>query len=106
MAAGWHICRRVTNCPRRANRPRRTIRPPLRPPLRPGSDRVSDHARGLDSGDAERGSPGVLGVRLPEEGRLHHADGTADSVKLRHTLNAEQIAWFRAGGALNKLRAK
>ena len=38
--------------------------------------------------------------------RLHHADGTTDDVSLRHTLNAEHVAWFRAGAALNVLRAK
>jgi aconitate hydratase len=38
--------------------------------------------------------------------RLHHADGSTDDVSLRHTLNAEHVAWFRAGAALNVLRAK
>jgi len=37
---------------------------------------------------------------------LHHADGTAQKVVLRHTLNEEQIAWFWAGSALNKLRRR
>ncbi len=35
---------------------------------------------------------------------LHHEDGAVDTVTLRHTLNSEQIAWFRAGSALNLLR--
>jgi aconitate hydratase len=35
---------------------------------------------------------------------LHHEDGTNDTVRLRHTLNFEQISWFRAGSALNLLR--
>ncbi len=34
---------------------------------------------------------------------LHHADGTDERISLRHTLNAEQIGWFRAGSALNVL---
>ena len=34
---------------------------------------------------------------------LHHADGTAENFELKHTLNAEQIEWFRAGSALNLL---
>jgi aconitate hydratase len=38
--------------------------------------------------------------------RLHHADGKADDISVRHTLNAEQIAWFKAGSALNILRKK
>ncbi|MBI3072099.1 MAG: aconitate hydratase [Deltaproteobacteria bacterium] len=40
------------------------------------------------------------------EARLHHADGSVDAIELRHTLNVEQIAWFRAGSALNVLRAQ
>ncbi|MBO9541055.1 aconitate hydratase [bacterium] len=35
---------------------------------------------------------------------LLHADGSTDKVALKHTLNAEQITWFRAGSALNLLR--
>ena len=36
---------------------------------------------------------------------LHHADGSEDEIACRHTFNAEQIKWFRAGSALNVLRA-
>jgi len=36
---------------------------------------------------------------------LHHLDGSESSVSLHHSLNAEQIAWFKAGSALNFLRA-
>lgn len=32
---------------------------------------------------------------------LNHADGTSDSFEVAHTFNAEQIAWFKAGSALN-----
>ena len=35
---------------------------------------------------------------------LHHDDGSEDSVTLRHTLNAEQIEWFKAGSSLNVLK--
>ncbi len=34
---------------------------------------------------------------------LHHADGTTETLRLRQTLNQEQIDWFKAGSALNKL---
>jgi aconitate hydratase len=37
---------------------------------------------------------------------LHHADGTKEQLTCRHTLNEEQIGWFRAGSALNVLRRK
>ena len=35
---------------------------------------------------------------------LHHADGSRDTISLRHSLNAAQIEWFKAGSALNLVR--
>lgn len=35
---------------------------------------------------------------------LHHADGSTDSFQVNHTYNAQQIEWFKAGGALNIIR--
>lgn len=35
---------------------------------------------------------------------FNHADGTADTVIVNHTYNAQQIEWFKAGGALNIIR--
>lgn len=35
---------------------------------------------------------------------LHHADGTEDRIQVNHTYNAQQIEWFKAGGALNIIR--
>jgi len=35
---------------------------------------------------------------------LHHSDGTQDSFAVNHTYNAQQIEWFKAGGALNIIR--
>jgi aconitate hydratase len=35
---------------------------------------------------------------------LNHKDGTADSISVNHTYNAQQIEWFKAGGALNIIR--
>jgi len=37
---------------------------------------------------------------------LHHADGTTESFPVNHTYNAQQIEWFKAGGALNIIRAQ
>jgi aconitate hydratase len=37
---------------------------------------------------------------------LRHADSSEYAFETRHTLSAEQIAWFRAGSALNVLRQK
>ena len=35
---------------------------------------------------------------------LHHADGTEDQILANHTYNAQQIEWFKEGGALNIIR--
>ncbi len=51
----------------------------------------------------------ILGLKdlapgKPVRALLHHADGSSEEVQLRHTLNHEQIEWFRAGSALNVLK--
>jgi aconitate hydratase len=51
----------------------------------------------------------VLGLASLEPGSthevvLHHADGSEDRFRVKHSLNAEQVEWFKAGSALNKLR--
>ena len=35
---------------------------------------------------------------------LHHQDGTTEQFAVNHTYNAQQIEWFKAGGALNIIR--
>ena len=40
----------------------------------------------------------------PVEIRLNHGDGTTDSITANHTLNENQIKWFKAGSALNLIR--
>ncbi|HTN46896.1 MAG TPA: aconitate hydratase [Flavipsychrobacter sp.] len=35
---------------------------------------------------------------------IHHKDGSSEEIVLNHTYNAQQIDWFRAGGALNVIR--
>ena len=35
---------------------------------------------------------------------LHHKDGSTDSFAVNHPYNAQQIEWFKAGGALNIIR--
>ncbi len=36
--------------------------------------------------------------------KVTHADGSTDTIKCIHTYNEGQIAWFRAGSALNKIK--
>jgi aconitate hydratase len=37
---------------------------------------------------------------------LHHKDGTTENITVNHSYNAQQIEWFKAGGALNVIRAE
>lgn len=37
---------------------------------------------------------------------LNHSDGTREEFKVNHTYNENQIEWFKAGGALNIIRAQ
>lgn len=53
----------------------------------------------------------ILGLKDIAPGKpltvvLTHADGREDRFQVKHTLNAEQIQWFKAGSALNVLRTK
>jgi aconitate hydratase len=53
----------------------------------------------------------IIGLRDLAPGRpvtliLHHAGGGEDTMTLSHTLNAEQIRWFKAGSALNVIKAQ
>lgn len=36
---------------------------------------------------------------------LNHADGTSEEIMANHTYNEQQVEWFKAGGALNIIRA-
>merc|ERR1711972_706069 len=36
--------------------------------------------------------------------RLDHADGSSDTIVLDHTFNTQQIVWFQAGSALNRMK--
>jgi aconitate hydratase len=37
---------------------------------------------------------------------LNHRDGTKDEIIVNHTYNEQQIEWFKAGGALNVIKAE
>ncbi|HRE95905.1 MAG TPA: aconitate hydratase, partial [Flavobacteriales bacterium] len=36
---------------------------------------------------------------------IHHSNGNSEEIKVNHSYNAQQIEWFKAGGALNIIRA-
>ena len=35
---------------------------------------------------------------------VKHSDGKVESISLNHTMNEQQIEWFRAGSALNRMK--
>ena len=37
---------------------------------------------------------------------LNHADGSSETIQANHSYNAQQIEWFKAGGALNVIRSE
>jgi aconitate hydratase len=47
----------------------------------------------------------VLAPGRPVAVEITHADGSTETVSAEHTLTQEQIGWFQAGSALNRLRA-
>jgi len=47
-----------------------------------------------------------LAPDIPVRCVLHHRDGTTEDFVGLHTMSPEHIDWFRAGGALNLIRAK
>ncbi len=52
----------------------------------------------------------VVGLTSFSEGKpldiiLHHADGSSEVIQANHTYNAAQIEWFKAGSALNLIKA-
>ena len=42
----------------------------------------------------------------PIEVQIKHDDGTSQAIQVKHTMNAEQIEWFKAGSALNLIRRR
>ena len=46
----------------------------------------------------------TLRAGVPLKIKLHHKDGSEDLFKVEHTLNENQIEWFKAGSALNLIK--
>jgi aconitase (EC 4.2.1.3) len=58
----------------------------------------------------ENDSIDILGLTTMSPGQpltvvLHHEDGHSEQILVNHSYNAQQIEWFKAGGALNIIRA-
>ena len=62
-------------------------------------DKVREDDRVSIRGLAELAPDRPLAVELT------HADGATEAFAVNHTLTVDQIAWFRAGSALNKIKA-
>jgi aconitate hydratase len=48
---------------------------------------------------------GKLAPGKPVTMVLNHKDGTKEELVLEHTFTDEQISWFKAGSALNKIKS-
>jgi aconitate hydratase len=51
----------------------------------------------------------LVGLKDLAEGKpvkcvVKHADGSSDTITLNHTMNPQQILWFKAGSALNRMK--
>ncbi|XP_018402227.1 PREDICTED: aconitate hydratase, mitochondrial-like [Cyphomyrmex costatus] len=40
----------------------------------------------------------------PVQAQIKHKDGKMDTISLNHTMNEQQIGWFKAGSALNRMK--
>ncbi|EZA62649.1 Aconitate hydratase, mitochondrial [Ooceraea biroi] len=40
----------------------------------------------------------------PVKAQIKHKDGKVDNISLNHTMNEQQIEWFKAGSALNRMK--
>ncbi|MES2201823.1 MAG: aconitate hydratase, partial [candidate division FCPU426 bacterium] len=51
---------------------------------------------------------GLAGLKpgAPVEVQLIHKDGSKDSIRTKHSMNDEQVEWFKAGSALNLIKLK
>ena len=38
------------------------------------------------------------------QAEVKHCDGSVDKITLNHSMNEQQIAWFKAGSALNRMK--
>ena len=61
-------------------------------------DRVREDDR-ISLADLDKLAPGQILPCL-----VKHADGTEETLNLRHTLNQPQIEWFKAGSAMNYIK--
>jgi len=62
-------------------------------------DRVSE-------GDRVSISIESLSVGKNIDATCNHVDGTSDVIELKHTMNQQQIGWFKAGSALNLIAGR
>lgn len=40
----------------------------------------------------------------PVKAEIKHKDDKVDTISLNHTMNEQQIGWFKAGSALNRMK--
>jgi len=62
-----------------------------------------------DKADSDLVIVGLVGLESFQPGKqlqcvLSHSDGSSDTILLDHTFNEQQIDWFKAGSALNRMK--
>ncbi len=65
-----------------------------------------DYDRVLETDRISLSGLADLAPGTPVTATVRHADGKTTTLQLKHTFNAEQIGWFKAGSALNTLAKK
>lgn len=48
--------------------------------------------------------PNFFPLLQPVQAEIKHKDGKVDKITLNHTMNEQQISWFKAGSALNRMK--
>lgn len=66
----------------------------------------ADYAKVQESDRITIEGLGTLKPETPLVVLLQHSDGASERFEVEHTLNDEQIAWWKAGSALNLLRER
>ena len=66
---------------------------------------AADYDR-ISEGDRVSMSIESLSVGKNIDATCNHVDGTSDVIELKHTMNQQQIGWFKAGSALNLIAGR
>lgn len=66
----------------------------------------NDYEKIREDDDIDINGLSAFAPDVPLEMVLRHSDGSSDTISVNHSYNAQQIEWFRAGAALNIIKAQ